>query len=135
MSKMFKFEVVTPTRIFYQDEVEMIIFSTNTGEMGVMADHEPMLIANTACTLQIKKNKKKEYAFISEGLIEVTSQKVKAIVDTAQWPKEIDIKATEEAKKLAEEKLENPKQDLESKAELVASIERATNKLKTVRKK
>lgn len=59
MSKTFKFEVVTPTGIFYQDEVDFISFRAINGEMGVMAGHAPMLVANRPCTLEIEKNKEK----------------------------------------------------------------------------
>lgn len=130
MAKLFKFEVVTPNRIFHSDEVEMIIFETKNGEMGVMANHVPMLIANKPCVLTMEKNKQKRYAFISEGFIEVTSEKVTAIVDDAEWADEIDIEAAMKDKKLAEEKLYNAKQDLQMKAELKASIERSARRIK-----
>ncbi len=34
MAKLFKFDVVTPTRNFYQDEVEMIVFETEARSNG-----------------------------------------------------------------------------------------------------
>ena len=133
MAKLFKFEVVTPDRVFYSDEIEMIIFETQNGEMGVMANHVPMLIANKPCVLTMEKNRKRKYAFISEGFIEVAGGKVTAIVDEAQWADEIDIDAAMKDKKLAEEKLIDAKEDLQMKAELTASIERAASKIKTAR--
>lgn len=131
--KEFKFEVVTPERVFYEDKVEMIVFKIVDGEMGIMANHAPMLIANEICVLKITKNNERKYAFISEGIIEVTEEKVTAIVDLAEWPDEIDVEEAMKNKKLLEEKLrlDNDKQDLEMKAELVASIERAKNRIKT----
>ncbi len=133
MAKLFKFEVVTPDRVFYSDEIEMIIFETQNGEMGVMANHVPMLIANKPCVLTMEKDKKRKYAFISEGFIEVAGGKVTAIVDEAQWADEIDVEAAMKDKKLAEEKLLDSKEDLQMKAELTASIERAASKIKTAR--
>ena len=133
MAKLYKFEVVTPSRVFYSDELEMIIFDTENGEMGVMANHVPMLIANKPCVLKLEKNKEKKYAFISEGFIEVTAEKVTAIVDDAEWADEIDVERALKDKKLAEEKLMDPKQDLQMKAELRASIERSASRIKTAR--
>ncbi len=131
MAKLFKFEVVTPDRVFHRDEIEMAIFETAEGEMGVMANHVPMLIANKACVLTMEKNKKRKYAFISEGFIEVSKEKVTAIVDEAEWPDEIDIEEAIKNKKIAEEKLLGSKQDLQMKAELTASIERSARRIKT----
>lgn len=133
MAKLFKFEVVAPRRVLYTDEVEMITFDTETGNMGVMAGHAPMLIANKPCVLTIQKNGEKKYAFISEGFIEITSEKVSAIVDTAQWAEEIDVERALRDKELAEEKLNDVKEDLQMKAELTASIERAASRIKTAK--
>ena len=36
MADTFLLEIVTPERVFMQDQVEMIIFNTSDGEMGVM---------------------------------------------------------------------------------------------------
>ncbi len=132
MAKSFKFEVITPTRTLYSDEVESIVFETKNGQMGVMAGHVPMLIANKACPLKITKNKQSKYSFISEGIIEISSEKVTAIVEEAEWVEEISIDAAIKAKKELEEDLANKKEDLSMKAELTASIERSAARIKTV---
>lgn len=131
MSKLFKFEVVTPTRIFYQDEVEYISFTAINGEMGVMKGHAPMLVANKPCTLLIEKNKEKKYAFISEGFIEITSDKVSAVVDYAGFSDELNEEELIKRQRNAEEELENSKEDLSKKTELKASIERTKAAIKT----
>ena len=130
MAKLYKFEVVAPDRVFYSDEVEMIVFDTESGEMGVMANHVPMLVANKPCVLTIEKEKQKKYAFISEGFIEIASGKVTAIVDVAEWADEIDIEQAKKDMKELEEKLIGSKQDLQMKAELKASIERSARRIK-----
>lgn len=131
MAKLYKFEVVTPTRIFYSDEVQLITFETEEGQMGVMADHVPMLIANKMCTLKIQREKDVKFAFITEGFIEISSTKVTAVVDAAQWCEEIDVENAVNLKKEAEEELLNKKTDLSRKAELTASINRSNAQIKT----
>ncbi|MEI3507679.1 MAG: ATP synthase F1 subunit epsilon [Bacilli bacterium] len=131
MNKSFKFEVVTPTGVFYKDEVEFISFEAISGEMGVMAHHAPMLVANKPCTLEIEKNKEKKFAFISEGFIEITQDKVSVIVDLAGWADDIDTEEAIKAKRIAEEELESKTQDAGRKVELKASIERASAAIKT----
>lgn len=131
--KLFKFEVVTPERVFYEDELEMVIFKAPDGEIGIMANHTPMLIVNQMCVLKMKKGNQKKYAFISEGIIEVTQDRVRAIVDVAEWPDEINVEEVMMDEKMLQDKLSNEKAaDLEMKAELVASIERAKIRRKTV---
>lgn len=131
MSKTFKFEVVTPTGVFYSDDVDYISFAAIDGEMGILSNHSPMLVANKPCTLTVEKDKSKKYAFISEGFVEVTKDKVSAIVDYAGWSNEIDTEAMIRAQRNAEEELESHTKDFGRQAELKASIERAKAAIKT----
>ena len=133
MSKLFEFKVVTPIRNFYSDEVEMVVFETEAGQMGVMADHVPMLVANKDCTLKIVKGKETKYAFITEGFSEISAGKVTMIVDEAEWHDEIDVDAAISKKKKAEEELLDKKADLSKKAQLKASIERSNARINTGR--
>jgi len=131
MAKFFKFEVITPTRSFFSDEVISIVFETENGQMGVMADHVPMLVANKDCTLKIEGKKKTKFAFVTEGFIKIASDKVTAIVDDALWRDEIDVEMNIDKIKRAEDELSNAKNDLSMKAELQASIKRSNARIKT----
>ena len=131
MAKLFKLEVVTPMRKFFVGEVLTIVFETENGQMGVMADHIPMLVANRDCTLKIECEKECKLAFITEGFIEITTNKVTVIVDDALWNDEIDVDMNLNKVKRAEEELSDPKNDLGMKAELQASIRRYNARIKT----
>lgn len=134
MAKKFNFEVVTPDRLFFSKEVESISFSTPEGEMGVLAEHAPMLIAVKACVLKIITDNSEESATIGEGFIEITKDKVVAIVDSAEWPEEIDLPRAVAAKQKAEEQLRSQKFDYEMEQLLKMSIERANNRIKTAKR-
>lgn len=134
MAKKFNFEVVTPDRLFYAEEVEAISFSTPEGDMGVLADHAPMLIGVIPCILKIHKGNSEEFAAIGEGFIEVTKEKVVAIVDSAEWPEEIDINRATLAKERAEEQLASQRFDYEMEQLLKMSIQRANNRIKTAKR-
>lgn len=134
MGKKFKFEVLTPERVFYTDEVDMIVFNTPSGEMGILPDHMPMVTAVDVGMLEIKNDGKEEFASIGEGFIEVTKDGVTAIVDSAEWPDEIDVERAEIAKKRAEDLLKEKRQDTEMIMMLHASIKRANTRIKTAKK-
>ena len=129
MKKTFKFEVVTPTGIFFEGDVSYISFKAIDGEIGILANHSPALVANRPCTLTIEADEKK-YAYISEGFIEVTKEKVSAIVDLADWSSDINEEEAIKAKRIAEEELESHTKDLGRQIELKASIERADARIK-----
>ena len=134
MNKTFNFEVVTPTGIFYQDEVNFISFAALDGEMGIMANHAPVLVANKPCTLEIKKGNDIKYALISEGFIEITDKKVSAVTDLADWSNDINAEEAIKAKRIAEEELDSKKLDQGRQTELKASIERASARIRASKK-
>ena len=132
MAKLYKFEVVTPSRTFYSDEVELVVFeTTDRGQMGVMADHTAMLVAVSMGTLKIVKGKDTKYAFISEGFIEINSNVATLVVDIAEWCDEIDIENARFSIKRAEEELSNKKHDDSMQVELKATIERSNARIRT----
>src|SRR5574344_595250 len=130
MSKTFKFEVVTPERVFYSDDVDMIVFNREDGEMGVMADHMPMVVAVDIGVLRITKGNEVHKAAIGEGFIEITQDGVSAIVDTAEWPEEIDVDRAVRAKERAENMLKENRKNLEMEILLKSSIQRANSRIK-----
>ena len=134
MAKKFNFEVVTPDRLFFSEEVESISFSTIEGEMGVLADHAPMLIATIPCMLKINANGREEMATIGEGFVEITKEKVVAIVDSAEWPEEIDVSRAMAARERAKEQLKGQKIDFEMEQLLKMSIERANTRIKAAKR-
>ena len=133
MAKTFKFEVVTPEKVFYSNNVDMIIFNREDGEMGVMADHMPMVVAVDVGMLKIIKDGMYKFAAISEGFIEITDKGVTAIVDAAEWPEDIDIERAERAKKIAEDKLKEYRKNKEMETLLKLSIVRANNRIKVAK--
>ena len=40
--KIFEIEIITPDRIFYKGEADMIEFNTEAGEIGVYKNHIPL---------------------------------------------------------------------------------------------
>lgn len=130
MAKTFKFEVVTPEKVFYSDEVDMIVFNRSDGEMGVLAGHAPMVVAMDIGELRITKGDEVLVAAIADGFIEITNSGVTAIVDSAEWPEDIDIERANKAMRLAEEKLKESRDNKKMELLLMASIHRAKNRVK-----
>lgn len=133
MAKTFKFEVITPEKVFYSSDVDMIIFNREDGEMGVMADHMPMVVAVDIGMLKIVKDGMYKFAAISEGFIQITDKGVTAIVDAAEWPEDIDVERAERAKNIAEDKLKEYRKNKEMETLLKLSIVRANNRIKVAK--
>jgi F-type H+-transporting ATPase subunit epsilon len=106
VSLTFNLEIWTPERVFFSDDVEMIVVSTPQGEMGILAGHVNLVAAVAVGTSRIRKeNGEWVEAVLTEGFMEVKQGKVIIITDSADWPHEIDANRAEAAKKRAEERL------------------------------
>ncbi|MCT4688683.1 ATP synthase F1 subunit epsilon [Vallitalea sp.] len=123
----FLLQVVTPERIFYEDDVERVEFKTSEGDIGVYANHIPLTTPVVSGMMVIKNDSKVEKAAIHKGFVEITPEKVTILTDAAEWPYEIDIKRAEEAKLRAERRLKADKAELNeirTKAALARSVVR-----------
>ncbi len=105
MAAVFYLEIVTPERKFFSGEVEAVILRTPDGEMGVLKDHAPMVVAVDIGPIKIKKDGEWLEAALSEGFMEIEKNTVIILTDTAEWPDEIDIARAKAAAERAEERL------------------------------
>lgn len=118
--KKFQLEVISPERIFYTGEVEMVELTTTEGEIGIYADHIPLttIIAPGVMTITETSDQMKEAAVL-EGFMEITQDKVTVLAQSCEWPEEIDINRANEAKARAERRLKSTDENINmSRAEL-----------------
>jgi len=107
MASKFLLEIVTPDRLFYNEEVDMTIVRTGDGDVGIMPDHIKMVSEISVGRIKIKKEGQISEAAIAGGFIKVGLDKTTILTDAAEWPDEIDPERAEAAKKRAEERLQN----------------------------
>lgn len=135
----FKLKIFCSDKIFFNDNCNSLIIPTPDGAMGILANHENMVVAISAGEMHIKpsssESEDKWYtAAVSPGFAEVMDNEVSVIVDTAERPEDIDIKRAEEAKERAEEKMRQ-KESIKEFYSSQASLARAMTRLKTIRDK
>lgn len=106
-------EIVTPDKMFYKDEAEMVIVRGSEGEMGILFDHEPFVTPLDIGTIRIKNNGQFKIAALSQGYLQITEEKVVILSDTAEWPEEIDVERAEKARERAEKRLQQKTPDLD----------------------
>jgi F-type H+-transporting ATPase subunit epsilon len=108
MPALFNFEVHTPRRLFYSGRVQAITISLEDGEIGIYANHSPFTAHSVTGTLRIKDSSGNwRAAFVCGGILEVKEHKNVLMVESADWPQEIDRERVLEIKKQAEETIRN----------------------------
>lgn len=134
MASTFRLQIVTPSRTFYDDEVEMAIVRSTEGDLGIMSKHMLMVAPLKIGKVRIKKDGQFREAAISEGFVQVESEYTRIITDTAEWPEEIDVKRAEEAKERAERRLAAKDSDTDRVRADIA-LKKALNRLNVANKK
>lgn len=127
MSDTFYIEVLTPDRKFFWGDVQSVVLNTPSGEIGILKNHMPIVTLVDVGTIKIKKNNNWIEAVLGQGFMEVTQSSVIILVDTAEWPDEIDLNRAKAAKERAQERIlrqANQTEYVQSKAALARAMAR-----------
>lgn len=133
MAENFKLKIITPDRVFYEDEVSMVEFNTVEGEVGIYKEHIPMTMIVAPGILTITKGDEVKEAALHAGFTEVLPDQVTVLAEIIEWPGEIDVHRAEDAKARAEERIREhaPGTDMR-RAEM--SLKRAVARIETVKR-
>jgi F-type H+-transporting ATPase subunit epsilon len=123
----FHLEIVTPTKISDEGQVEYVRCPGLDGSFGVLSNHRESIFALDVGEIKVTQNGKDHYLATSGGFAEVTKEKVELLLETYERSDEIDTVRAEEALKRAQEKQEA--KDIDS-ARNDVSLLRALNRLK-----
>lgn len=127
MTNAFYIEILTPDRKFFWGDVESLIIKTPSGEMGILKDHMPIVVIIDVGTVKFKKDGNWIEAVLGQGFMEVKQNQAIILVDTAEWPDEIDLNRAKAAKDRAEERIRRQTSQAEyvqSKAALARAMAR-----------
>lgn len=103
--KLFKLEIISPDRVFYEGDVDMVEFTSSEGEMGVYADHVPLTTVLMPGVMTIHEPDGIKKAAVHSGFAEILQSKVTVLAEVCEWPEEIDINRANEARIRAERRL------------------------------
>jgi F-type H+-transporting ATPase subunit epsilon len=107
MPKKFRVDVVSPEATVWSGEAAIVIARTPEGELGVMADHEPLMgaLATGPVTIEADSGERTTIG-VHGGFIQILNNQVTLITDRAQVTEDAAA-ATEVAAQLAAQE-ENP---------------------------
>lgn len=112
MARTLLCEIVTPERIVYTNEVEMVVAPTLDGEVGILPLHAPLITVLRPGELRVRfnDNKEVEWFAVSGGYLQVHEDKVIVLADAAEPASRIDVERARHAKELLEARMAELKQ-------------------------
>lgn len=128
-------EIVSQDRTVFEGDVDIVILPGADGEMGILHNHAPVLSTLDMGVIKIRQDDEEQVFTVTGGVAEVQPQIVTVLADAAEHIDEIDIARAEEAKKRAEELIEQgPPPDTDAYLALEAALRRSNLRLESARR-
>src|SRR5699024_12639582 len=110
----------------------MIVMNTAGGQMGIMANHVPLLASVEISVVRIKHAEgEDEVAAVNGGIIQFDGHEALIAADSAELPERIDVERAQSAKERSEEAIKEAKarHDSDELARAEVHLKRAINRL------
>jgi F-type H+-transporting ATPase subunit epsilon len=127
--KTIKVSVVTPDGPVYDSDVEMVITKAQSGELGILPGHIPMVAPLNIGAVRLKKDGKTEFVAVSGGFLEVRPDQVTILAQSAEIASEIDVERAVRAKERAEQRMNDQKLEHTDFRRAELALQRAINRL------
>jgi F-type H+-transporting ATPase subunit epsilon len=108
-------DVVSAEEHIFSGEAQFVVLPGEEGELGIYPRHTPLLTRIRPGTVRVKpaNGGEEELVFVSGGILEVQPDMVTVLADTAIRGHDLDEAKATEAKRAAEEALQNRTGDVD----------------------
>lgn len=83
MAKSFQLDVVSPEATAWSGQAEFVVARTTEGEIGILADHEPLLASLTTGAVTVEHGSSKTTIGVHGGFLQVLDNQVTLLTDRA----------------------------------------------------
>jgi F-type H+-transporting ATPase subunit epsilon len=128
MAKL-RVEMVTAEGRILSEEADFVRAPGLAGELGILPHHIPLMTPLRTGEVLVRDGNREEYLFVAGGFLEVLPDRVVILADAAERAEEIDEARAEEARRKAQQLLEQRPPDLDT-ATAAAALERAIFRLR-----
>jgi F-type H+-transporting ATPase subunit epsilon len=122
-------EIVTPERVVYSEQVDMVVVRGVEGELGILPNHIPLVTPLKIAPAKIKKDGRDKWVAVNGGFLEVRKDKVVILAESAELPEDIDVERALAAKARAEQRLQAARQEEIDFRRAQLALMRALNRL------
>ncbi len=108
LSNVLTVNVVTPDGACYQHHADMVVVKTVTGELGLMANHEPIVAPLQISEVRVKRTDSpghEDVIAVNGGFMEMSNNIVSIVADSAERERDIDLTRAEAARSRAEKRI------------------------------
>jgi F-type H+-transporting ATPase subunit epsilon len=116
--------VITPERVLYDGEADLVVARIADGDIGVNVDHAPVVSTVEPREVRIYQDDERYVFATSDGFFKVSENLVQILVEEAAPPDEIDVDEAENRVEKAENELSEISEEDEEAERQREEIER-----------
>ena len=115
MANTIHVDVVSAEEQIYSGEAEFVALPGEMGELGILPGHTPLItrIKPGAVRIKVPGEAQENFVFVAGGILEIQPNAVTVLADTAIRGHDLDEAKVVEAKRLAEEALNNRESNID----------------------
>jgi len=130
--KEMKLRIITPERVFYEGDTQMVEFNTTEGEIGVLPGHIPMTVIVAPGILRIHEENGIRPAALHAGFAEILPDQISILAEVVEWPDEIDKDRANAALRRAQDRIRAKEENLDLERAQVA-LQRAMARINVLK--
>ncbi|HEX7684791.1 MAG TPA: F0F1 ATP synthase subunit epsilon [Trinickia sp.] len=109
-----KVDVVSAEEQIFSGQAKFVALPGEAGELGILPGHTPLITRIRPGAVRIEaESGEEEFVFVAGGILEVQPGAVTVLADTAIRGKDLDEAKADQARKRAEEALQNSGSNIE----------------------
>ena len=109
----FKLLILTPYGRYFEGNVEFLEVHSTEYNLGILPHHAPLISTVAISKLMVRMAGRELNYAVGGGVIHVTKEGTKLILDSIERSDEIDVQRAKEAKERAEKRLKESEKDEE----------------------
>ena len=135
MAHTLQVNIVSAEHAIFSGEAEMVVAPGESGELGILPQHAPLLTRIKPGTVKVKLvgQVEEEVIYVSGGILEVQPRAVTILADTSVRAHDLDEAKVIAAKQAAEEALAN-RATSQDRALVVAELAQLAAQLQSIQK-
>jgi len=134
MPSQFHLEIITPTQVYDEGQVDYVRAPGVDGLFGVMAGHTPAIMAMEIGEIKVVKGSQEKSYACARGFAEITKEGVQLLVESAELKTNIDLERAQEAYERAKNDLAKRQGEMLDEEQAVRALKRSMNRIRIAKK-
>lgn len=109
----FNLKIVTPEKVFFEGEVDILNIKLATGYVGILPHHMPLVSMVEPCAMNLKIHGESHDYAIHGGVLNVTEDGTLLLANMIERKEDIDIERAKRAERRAKDRLDNHNPDID----------------------